>query len=78
VDAVLLDLFETLGIDLDDVDLYDAFAGHALRELRLWRQTADGARTVVATFTGLRKAQAALRRYEETAAPGATHWIEGR
>lgn len=77
VNEVLLDLFETLEIDLADIELYDAFTTHTLRELRLWRQPADGARTLVATFTGLRKAMAALRRCE-AAANSEPHWLAGR
>lgn len=77
VNEVLLDLFETLEIDLADIALYDAFTSHTLRELHLWRQPADGAPTLVATFTGLRKAMAALRRCE-AAANSEPHWLEGR
>lgn len=77
VNEVLLDLFETLEIDLADIALYDAFTSHTLPELHLWRQPADGAPTLVATFTGLRKAMAALRRCE-AAANREPHWLEGR
>ncbi|MBL9106662.1 MAG: hypothetical protein JNL82_37420 [Myxococcales bacterium] len=50
---------------------------HTLRELHLWRQPADGARTLVATFNRLRKAKAALRRCE-AAANSEPHRLEGR
>ncbi|MFZ6184673.1 hypothetical protein [Nannocystis pusilla] len=60
----LRDLFETLVIDHDDVAaLADNFAD--LKPLRrtLWRQDDNGNRAVVAPFTGVRKAEAALQQY---------------
>ncbi|MDC0723215.1 hypothetical protein [Nannocystis bainbridge] len=60
----LRDLFETLGIDLTDVAaLADEFAALDLPTRTLWRQDDNGNRAVVATFTGARKADAALQHY---------------
>ncbi|MDC0668607.1 hypothetical protein [Nannocystis radixulma] len=66
VDArdLLRDLFETLGIDLADVlELPDGFDPESLPKHTLWRQDDNGNRFAVATFTGLRKAEAALQRF---------------
>jgi len=60
-------LFETLAIDLGDLDGFaaDFVIDHdALPCLTLWRQDDNGVRAEVADFTGRRKAEAALRRFE--------------
>ncbi|WAS99226.1 hypothetical protein [Nannocystis punicea] len=58
------DLFETLVIDDNDVAAFaDEFDGLAMHRRALWRQDDNGNRAVVATFTGVRKAEAALQRY---------------
>jgi len=62
---VLRDLVETLGIDLADVFWFaEEFEGAALPKWALWRQDDNGHRAAIATFTGLRKGEAALRHYE--------------
>jgi hypothetical protein len=73
---VLRDLFETLVIDLADVAwLADGFAAIALPRRTLWRQDDNGNRAAVATFTGVRKAEAALRHYD-TSTHKQVYWLE--
>ncbi|PCC75355.1 hypothetical protein SAMN02745121_03919 [Nannocystis exedens] len=61
---ILQDLFETLVIDHDDVAaLADDFAALELPKRTLWRQDDNGNRAQVASFTGVRKAEAALTHY---------------
>ncbi len=74
------DLFETLTIDLADLDCFaQAFIidTGALPSLTLWRQDNTGDRAEVASFTGRRKAEAALRR-SEAQDPMQVYWIEDR
>jgi hypothetical protein len=65
---VVRDLFETLAVDLADIE---GFASDfvvditALPRVSLWRQDDNGVRAVVAVFTGRRKAEAALHHYEK-------------
>lgn len=62
---VLRDLVETLGIDLADVYWFaEGFESTSLPKWALWRQDDNGHRAAIATFTGLRKGEAALRHYE--------------
>jgi hypothetical protein len=59
--GVIADLFDTLGIDLDDLlDPPDVEVGSWC----LWRQDDNGVRAVVARFSGRVKARRALERFE--------------
>lgn len=61
---VLRDLFETLVVDHEDVVwLPEGFTTDSLPRQTLWRQDDNGNRFEVATFTGVRKAEAALQRF---------------
>jgi len=79
LDAVR-DLFETLAIDLADLE---GFASDfvvdtgALPRWTLWRQDDNGIRAEVADFTGRRKAEAALRHYESLHHKQ-VYWLEDR
>lgn len=75
---ILRDLFETLVIDLEDVlELDEGFeeAARSLPRQTLWRQDDHGHRAAIASFTGSRKAEAGLRRFE-AARHKQMYWLE--
>ncbi len=74
------DLFETLAIDLADLEgfAHDFVVDTAaLPRSTLWRQDDNGVRVEVTSFTGRRKAEAALRGYESLHHKQ-VYWLEGR
>ncbi|HEY0132526.1 MAG TPA: hypothetical protein VGB85_00565 [Nannocystis sp.] len=77
---VTRDLFETLTIDLADIE---GFAGGfvvdpaGLPRWTLWRQDDNGIRAEVADFTGRRKAEAVWRHYESLRHKQ-LYWLEDR
>jgi len=74
------DLFETLAIDLADLE---SFAREFVVDpatlpcSTLWRQDDKGVRAAIAGFTGRRKAEAALRAYESLH-DNQVYWLEDR
>ena len=72
----LVDLLETLGIDRSDLTwVADEFEGVLLPEWAVYRQDDNGVRTRVASFTGYRKARAALSKLE-AGKHKQTYWVE--
>jgi len=73
----LFDLLETLAIDLTDLGWRaPEFELVKLPEWVLWRQDDNGVKTAVGTFSGCRKAQAALAGFESLHHKQ-TYWLEG-
>jgi hypothetical protein len=73
---VIRDLVEALAIDRSDfVWLADEFKDVVLPEHTLWRQDDNGNRFAIQTFTGRRKAEAELRRFESLPHKQ-TYWLE--
>jgi hypothetical protein len=72
----LIDLFETLAIDLDDLAWRaPEFEKLTLPTWTLWRQDDSGIKTAMTIFNSCRKAQAALAHFE--ALPHKqTYWLE--
>jgi hypothetical protein len=70
--ALLHDLFDTLGIDIDDLfqppDL-------SFKRWSLWRQDDNGVRALVASYTGRVKAETALSRFEALGHKQ-SYWLE--
>jgi hypothetical protein len=72
----LIDLLETLAIDLDDLAWRaPEFERLTLPTWTLWRQDDNGSKTAMTTFTGCRKAQAALAQFEALQHKQ-TYWLE--
>ena len=71
-----MDLLETLGIDRSDLTwVAEEFEGVTLPEWAVYRQDDNGVRTRVATFTGYRKAKAAMHTLE-AGQHKQTYWVE--
>ena len=74
----LRDFVETLAVDLSDFAARkEPFAQISLPIHTLWRQDDNGSSAMVATFTGLRKAEQALCRFEALHHKQ-TYWIESK
>ena len=77
---VVRDLFETLAIDLADVQ--NLGPGFDVVTLPRWALYQDdrGVQTAIATFTGLRKAETVLGQFEstqlQTNQPQLRHWLD--
>lgn len=69
---VVADLLDTLALDLDDVVLAVAVE---LPRWQLWRLDDNGQRAIVATFSGLAKARAALAAFEARGHKQ-TYWLD--
>lgn len=77
-EEVLRDLYETLSIDRADMTwLADEFAPVLVPEWCIWRQDDNGICAEIKSFTGYRKAQAALAALEMNQHKQ-TYWLEPR